>query len=224
MHRPGETLQVLTQDISMLSQTLAAMQAVQCAESAAVQSTAVIEAACSTKYSLTAVIAAMQGNAPLPNLDVIAWNHKSWTETTKQMGITKKSSNHPCPAKESGLTAQSIGVVKGKCCHIHNDPYTGGERSGKHVKPDAPSTANVAPPIKSTPGITLLGSMIPAQADMFVPPPPLCSWDHASGPHNPCASGHICASPHLCSQDHASRPHIHHAFGSSCFLCYSTPN
>jgi hypothetical protein len=77
VHRPGETLQVLTQDISMLSQTLAATQAAQCTESAAAQSTAVIEAACSTKYSLTAVIAATQGNTPLPNPDVIAQNHKS---------------------------------------------------------------------------------------------------------------------------------------------------
>ena len=77
VHRPGETLQVLTQDISMLSQTLAAMQAAQCTESAAVQSTAVIEATRSAKYSLTAAIAATQGNAPLPNPDVIAQNHKS---------------------------------------------------------------------------------------------------------------------------------------------------
>jgi len=61
----------------MLSQTLAAMQAMQCAKSAAVQSMAVIEAAYSTKYSLTAAIAATQGNAPLPNPDVIAQNHKS---------------------------------------------------------------------------------------------------------------------------------------------------
>jgi hypothetical protein len=36
------------------------------------QSKAVIKAACSAKYSLTAVIAAMQGNNPLPNLDIIA--------------------------------------------------------------------------------------------------------------------------------------------------------
>ncbi len=62
----------------MLNHTLAAMQAVQFAESTAAQSTAVIEAACSAKYSLSAAITAMQGNAPLPNLDVIARNHKSW--------------------------------------------------------------------------------------------------------------------------------------------------
>ena len=49
-HRP-KTLQVLTQDISMLSQTLAA-------ESTVSQSTAAIEATCSAKHSLAAVIAA----------------------------------------------------------------------------------------------------------------------------------------------------------------------
>ncbi len=111
----------------MLSHTLAAMQAVQVAESTAAQSTAVIEATCSAKYSLSAVITATQGNAPLPNPNVIAQNHKSWTETTNQMGVTKKSSNCPHPAEESGLTAQSISIVKGKHHRIHNDPYTGGE-------------------------------------------------------------------------------------------------
>ena len=63
-HRP-ETLQALTQDISMLSQTLAA-------ESIAAQSTAAIEGACVAKFSLVAAIAATQGTAPLPNLDIIA--------------------------------------------------------------------------------------------------------------------------------------------------------
>jgi hypothetical protein len=163
------------------------MQATQSAESTAAHSDAVIEAARLAKYSLMAAIAAMQGNTALPNPDVIAWNHKSWTETAKQMGITK--SKHPRPAEDSGLTAQCIGVVKGKCRRIHNDPYTGGEQSGKRAKPDAPSSANTAPPtVESTPGITLPGPAtvppptsvpgimppgvpIPAQADTFAPPP-----------------------------------------------------
>ncbi len=170
IHRPEETLQVLTQDISMLSQTLAATQAGQSAESTAAQSDAVIEAARSAKYSLTAAIAATQGNNALPNPDVIARNHKSWTETAKQMGITKSKCLRPA-AEDSRLTARSIGVVKGKCHRIHNDPYAGGERSGKCAKPDAPSTANAAPPtVESTPGITLPGPGIPVQARATVPP------------------------------------------------------
>ena len=164
---------LLSQHSSMwrpvMALTLAAMQAVQCTKSTVAQSTAVIEATCLAKYSLMAAIAATQGNAPLPNPDVIAWNHKSWTETANQIGITKKSSNHPCPAEESGLTAQSIGIVKGKHHHIHNDPYARGERSGKHVKPNAPSTVNAAPPTV-TPGITLPGPMISVQAHTTVPP------------------------------------------------------
>jgi hypothetical protein len=156
----------------MLSQTLAAMQATQSAESTVAQSTAVIEAAHSAKYSLTAAIAATQGNNPLPNLGIIAQNHKSWTETAKQMGVTKKSSKRPHPAEDSRLTAWSIGVVKGKHHCIHNDPYAGGERSGKRARPDAPSPANAPPPtVKSTPGITLLGPAVPAQARTTVPPP-----------------------------------------------------
>jgi hypothetical protein len=60
----------------MLSHTLAAIQARQFAESTAAQSIVVIKATHSAKYNLLAVIVAMQGNAPLPNLDVIVWNHK----------------------------------------------------------------------------------------------------------------------------------------------------
>jgi hypothetical protein len=109
----------------MLSQTLAAMQAAQSAKSIVAQYDTVIKAAHSAKYSLMAAIVATQGNTALPNLDVIAWNHKLWMETTKQMGITK--SKHLHPAKDSRLTAQCIGIVKGKHCRIHNDPYAGGE-------------------------------------------------------------------------------------------------
>jgi hypothetical protein len=187
IHRPKQTIQVLTQDISILSQTLAAMQATQSAESTVAQSDVVIEAAHSAKYSLTAAIVAMQGNTALPNLDVIARNHKLWMETAKQMGATKSKRLHP--AEDSGLTAWCIGVVKGKRRCIHNDPYAGEERSGKHVKRKAPSPANAAPPtVESTPSITLpgpvtvppptgapgivpLGVAIPAQGDAFVYPP-----------------------------------------------------
>ncbi len=148
------------------------MQATQSAKSTVAQSTAVIEATHSAKYSLTAAITAMQGNNPLPNLDIIAWNHKSWTETAKQMGIAKKSSKCLHPAEDSGLTARSIGIVKGKRRCIHNNPYAGGERLGRRAKPNTPSTANMAPPtVESTPGITLPGPAIPVQARVTIPPP-----------------------------------------------------
>jgi hypothetical protein len=162
-HRP-ETLQALTQDISVLSQTLAA-------ESTASQSTAAIEAARSAKHSLVAAIAATQGNAPLPNPDVVARNHKSWTETAKQMGVAKKKSKRAAPAEDSGLTARSIGVVKGKRRRIHNDPYAGGQRSGKRAKPDAPSTATAPPLSIESSGITLPGPAFPLQARATVPSP-----------------------------------------------------
>jgi hypothetical protein len=61
----------------MLSHTLAAMQAAQFAKCTSAQSTAVIAATHLAKYSLLAVITAMQGATPLPNPDVIAQNHKS---------------------------------------------------------------------------------------------------------------------------------------------------
>ena len=63
---------------------------------------------------------------------------------------------------ERGLSERSIGVTKGKRRRIHDDPYAGGERSGKRAKPDAvsakananarahaPSSAFVAAPLAS---------------------------------------------------------------------------
>ena len=123
------------------------------------QSTAAIKGTHAAKFSLVAAIMATQGNAPLPNLDVVAWNHKSWTETAKQMGVTKKS-KRVAPAEDSGLTAQSISIVKGKHHRIHNNLYTRGERSGKHAKPDALSTVNAPPLTVEHSMITLPGLML----------------------------------------------------------------
>jgi len=39
------------------------------------------------------------------------------------------------------MTVQSISIAKGKHCQVHSDPYAGGERSGKHAKPDVTSAA-----------------------------------------------------------------------------------
>jgi hypothetical protein len=39
------------------------------------------------------------------------------------------------------MTAQSIGIAKGKHCWVHSDPYAGGKRLGKQAKPDATSAA-----------------------------------------------------------------------------------
>jgi hypothetical protein len=39
------------------------------------------------------------------------------------------------------MTAQSIGVAKGKHCQVHSNPYAGGERLGKWEKPDVTSAA-----------------------------------------------------------------------------------
>jgi len=94
-------------------------------------------------------------------------------ETAKQMGA-KKSSKCPHPAEDSRLTAWSIGIVKGKCYCIHNDPYGRGEQLGKCVKPDAPSTANTPPPLPSSPP---LGShfqvlwSLHKHMQLFLPPP-----------------------------------------------------
>ena len=59
-------------------------------------------------------------------------------ETAERMGVkwAPKRKWQRLP-EERGLTEQSIGVAKGKRRRVHEDPYAGGERSGKRTKPNA---------------------------------------------------------------------------------------
>jgi hypothetical protein len=127
----GESLQTLSQEIFSLSQRLT---------SESDPNPAVMEAFRSAKYSLATAIASMEGNSALPEKDVIAPNQKSWPETAARMGV-KTVPRRRCLPEEHGLTERSIGVVKGKRKRLHNDPYAGGERSGKRAKADALSQA-----------------------------------------------------------------------------------
>ena len=152
---------------SFLSQMLTSRQ-----ESA--PNLAIIEAFRSAKYSLTTAITSLDGKAALPEKENIAPNQKSWPETAKCMG-TKKIPRCPCLADEHGLTEHSIGAIKGKHKHIHNDPYAGEECSGEHAKPNAcaraPSPLNThfpdTSPITCPPGM----------------PPPTFFPPFANGPH-----------------------------------------
>jgi hypothetical protein len=126
-----DSLEHLTQDIAALSQTLASKSS----------SSAILEAARSAKYTLTAAIASTEGSSALPEKDFIAPNQKSWTETAERMGVKRGARRRKCLPEERGITAQSIGAAKGKRRRVHSDPYAGGERSGKRAKPDATSAA-----------------------------------------------------------------------------------
>jgi hypothetical protein len=77
-----EVLDTLTQEILMLSQTLAAQ-----GPTRLVPSSAIVEAYCSAKHSLTAAIAYSQNEHSLPEKDFIAPNQKMWKETADQMGV-----------------------------------------------------------------------------------------------------------------------------------------
>ena len=57
---------------------------------------------------------------------------------------------------------QSIGIAKGKRRRVHEDPYAGGERSGKHVKPNALSA--VANALACTSASTAVPATAPASA------------------------------------------------------------
>ena len=127
----GESLQTLSRDLFTLSQKINSKNAVK---------PGVIEAVRSAKYSLTAAAALMEGDDALPEKDIIAPNQRSWPETAERMGA-KKIPRRRCLPIERGLTERSIGVVKGKRKRLHNDPYAGGERSGKRAKSDANSQA-----------------------------------------------------------------------------------
>jgi hypothetical protein len=153
-----DSLKNLTQDIAALSHTLASKS----------KSSAILEAARSAKYTLAAAIASTQGSNALPEKDVVAPNQKSWTETAERMGVKRHASKRKCLPEECGMTAQSIGVAKGKRRQVHSDPYAGGERSGKRAKPDVTSAAAnacaracamppsaTAPPTPSAPTETL---------------------------------------------------------------------
>jgi hypothetical protein len=181
----SNTLQVLMQDITLLSQTLASETIDQSADSSAI-----IEAARSAKYSLTALVASLQNIRALPEKDIIAPNQTSWPETAERMGV-KRSSKRKCPPEECGLTARSIGVAKAKH-RIHTDPYTGGERSGKRAKPDAMSAAanrraRAPSPLSSTapPSNALAVALTPPSASALAygfptPPAPLFNFPSVS--------------------------------------------
>ena len=89
-------------------------------------------------------------------------NQKSWPITIQKMGAGGSKTPEEKPSSANAgestltLTEQCIGAIKGKRCHKDPDPYAAGERSGKHAKPDALSTAAneharaAAPPPLST--------------------------------------------------------------------------
>jgi pyruvate/2-oxoglutarate dehydrogenase complex dihydrolipoamide acyltransferase (E2) component len=95
-----------------------------------------------------------EGTSALPEKEKIAPNQKSWPETAERMGVKRRPKRKRLP-EERGITEQSIGVTKGKRRRIHQDPYAGGERSGKRTKPDALSaTANARARANAAPSPT----------------------------------------------------------------------
>ena len=126
---------------------------------------AVFDAIQSADYSLDLAIASTGGTSSLLDKDYITPNQKSWPETAKHMGA--KARHQKCLPKECRATEQSISLTKGKCLHIHNDPYAGGERSDKCAKPDVLSaTANAHACVPTSAPI----SATPAPPSATVPP------------------------------------------------------
>jgi hypothetical protein len=180
----GESLQTLTQDIFSLSQRLASRQGEESAPNLAV-----VEAFRAAKYSLTSAIASFNGKGALPEKDVIAPNQKSWSETAERMGA-KKVPKRRCLPGERGLTERSIGIVKGKRKRLHNDPYAGGERSGKRAKSDALSQAANA------------RARAHAPSPSAPPPPPNVPSPPARPPHVPPPSAFFPTVPTFANGPH----------------------
>ena len=133
--KPEESLQSLTQDIAILSQVLISGHARDQSSDGPSESSA-MEAFRLAKHSLTAAIASTRGTSALPEKEWIAPNQKSWPETAERMGVKRAPTRKRLP-EERGITERAIGAAKGKRQRIHQDPYAGGERSGKRAKPDA---------------------------------------------------------------------------------------
>src|SRR5713101_3459806 len=90
-------------------------------------------------------------------------------ETAEWMGVKRSAPKQKCLPEDSGTTARSIGITKGKHHQVYSDPYTGGKQSGKHAKPDVTSAAANAhahacamPPSTTVP--------TPSEAPMLMPP------------------------------------------------------
>jgi hypothetical protein len=145
-------LHSLSQEVFSLSQALTSREGD--------PNPAVIEAFRSAKYSLTTAIASLDGRSALPEKDVIAPNQRSWPETVERMGA-RRLPRPRCLPDERGLTERSLGAVKGKRKRLHNDPYAGGERSGKRAKRDALSQASQA-----------ANACVPAPSPLYAPPAP----------------------------------------------------
>jgi hypothetical protein len=179
-----ESLASLTQDIASLSQQLISEQTDQSA-----LPPAVLDAVRSAKYSLKMAIGSTQGSSALPHKDSIAPNQKTWTETAERMGV-KRAPRRKCLPEERGLTERSIGVAKGKRRRVHDDPYAGGERSGKRAKPDAVSAeanvnaralaaATVAAPVFAPVSKANANACVPAPSTFVAAPLP-----HVSAPQS----------------------------------------
>lgn len=125
----SESLQSLSQEITALCGQV----------NRSAPSPAVMEAARSAKYILSSAIA---GNRAFPDKEQIPPNQKSWPETAERMGVKRAPKRKRLP-EERGQTERSIGPIKGKRQRrlIDDDPYAGGERSGKRAKSDAMSAA-----------------------------------------------------------------------------------
>jgi hypothetical protein len=88
----------------------------------------------SVRSHLSVVVSATSGGQ-LPKKEAIAPNQLSWPETAKRMGA--KQGRKRQGKVNSALSAQLISEVNRKRKCTDQDPYSGGEHSGKCAKPDA---------------------------------------------------------------------------------------
>jgi hypothetical protein len=127
---PALEAQALAQELISLSQNLA------CKKIGRSHLPVFIETLRTAKYTLTAADASAEGTSALPDRESVAPNQKSWGETAARMGVKRPPKRKRLP-EERGLTERAIGVTKGRRRTNNNNPYGGGERSGKRAKSDA---------------------------------------------------------------------------------------
>ena len=122
-------------------------------------------------------------NSPLPDRESLPPNQRTWTETAKRMGATKRKRARPTDTSPPVKAAEWIGPLNRKQTRKKiTDPYSGGTRSGRDTAPDAQTAAQNAE-ARAHPGSPppkrrrkRVGSPLPSSAPQPLASAPPAAW------------------------------------------------
>ena len=163
------------------------------------------------------VVASATGDSQLPEKEAIAPNQLSWPETAKRMGV--KWGGKRKGKVNGALSAQLIGELNRKRNRTDQDPYGGGEHSGKRARPDARSVvANTraraaAEPAKEPAPVPPLPASAPLPSlPASAPPPSSCAVPMDNMPHFTPAQPFSLSQPAPASFNYIPQPYMHYPY------------